>query len=73
MKVSLWLGPGNRHTLRFDEVELDEIAGLMRFVAYNQRVQVSDLHRNILGQWEARDLRQASAELASLEREHRVG
>ncbi|MDE3075267.1 MAG: hypothetical protein KGJ86_07545 [Chloroflexota bacterium] len=72
MKVSLWLGPGNRHTLRFDEVELDEIAGLMGVAAYNQRVQVSDLHRNILGYWRARDLRQASAELASLEREHRI-
>lgn len=38
MKVSLWLGPGGRNTLRFDEIELSEIADLMRSVGYRRTV-----------------------------------
>ena len=49
MKVSLWLCPGGRHTLRFDETDADEIARLMQAVPYRLKVQVNDHRRNILG------------------------
>ena len=64
MKVSLWLGPGGLNTLRFDEMELSEIADLMRSVGYRQKVQVSDHRRNIIGTWQAGELREAATELA---------
>ena len=64
MKVSLWLGPGGLHTLRFDEMDLDDIASLMRAVPYRQKIRLSDFRRNILGTWQAGELRDAAAELA---------
>ena len=59
MKASLWLGPGGRHTLRFEEIELEEIATLMRAISCKQRVQVCDPRRNILGIWHAGELCEA--------------
>ena len=66
MKVSLWLGPGGLHTLRFDETDLDDIAKVMRAVPFRQKVLLSDFNRNILGTWQAGELRDAAAELARL-------
>jgi hypothetical protein len=68
MKVSLWLGPAGLNTLRLDEIEVSEIAGLMRAISFRQKVQVSDHRRNILGMWQAGELREAAAELARLGR-----
>lgn len=68
MKVSLWLGPNDRHLLRFDDLDLEDVARLMQAVGRRQAVQISDYHRNILGTWEAGDLRDASAELSRLMR-----
>ena len=68
MKASLWLMPGGPHTLRFDEIELDEVAALMRAVSHRKKVQVCDSGRNILGVWEAGELRDAAAELARISR-----
>lgn len=68
MKASLWLMPGGTHTLRFDEIELDQIAALMRVVSFRQKVQVCDSRRNILGVWQAGELRDAAAELARISR-----
>ncbi len=68
MKASLWLTPGGPHTLRFDEIELDEIAALMPVVSCRQKVQVCDHRRNILGVWQAGELRDAAAELARISR-----
>jgi hypothetical protein len=56
------------NTLRFDEIELDEIAGLMRAISYRQKAQVSDHRRNILGIWRASELREGAAELARMVR-----
>jgi len=70
MKVSLWFGPTGRHTLRFDEIELAEIASLMRTISTRHPVQINDFRRNILGTWRAGELRDAAAELARLERCH---
>jgi hypothetical protein len=64
MKASLWLGPGGLHTLRFDEMDLDDIAKVMRAVPFRQKVQLSDFCRNILGTWQAGELRNAATELA---------
>ena len=66
MKASLWLAPGGRHTLRFDEIELDQIAAIMRAVSCRQKVQVCDHRRNILGVWQAGELRDAAAGLARI-------
>ena len=66
MKASLWLGPNGRHTVRFDEVELEEVARLMKAASYRQKVQVCDYGRNILGTWLAGELRDAATELARL-------
>jgi hypothetical protein len=66
MKASLWLLPGGRHTLRFDEIEVSEIARLMQGVSFHLPVQVCDHRRNILGIWQAGELRDAAAELARL-------
>ena len=68
MKASLWLMPGGPHTLRFDEIELDEVAALMQAVSRRQKVQVCDRGRNILGVWQAGELRDAAAELARISR-----
>ena len=68
MKVSLWLSPVGAHTLRFDDLDLDGIARLMTAVPYRQRVQITDSRRNILGVWQAGELRQSAAELAHLTR-----
>jgi hypothetical protein len=62
VKVSLYLGPGARHTLRFDELNLSEIADLMQAIRAGEKVQISDFRRNIIGTWQARELR-AAAEL----------
>jgi hypothetical protein len=70
MKVGLWIGPAGCHTLRFDEVDAGDIAHLMRSVGYHQPVQVSDYRRNILGTWQAGELRDA-AELCVLTEGHR--
>ena len=71
MKVGLWIGPAGCHTLRFDEVDVDDLAVLMRVVSYHQAVQVSDYRRNILGIWQAGELREAAAELRTLTEDHR--
>lgn len=68
MKVSLWLGPSERHVLRFDDIDIEDIARLMQAVTRHQPVQLSDYQRNILGTWEAGDLRDASAELVRVTR-----
>jgi hypothetical protein len=59
-------GPAGCHTLRFDEVNADDIARLMRGVGYRQAVQLTDYLRNILGTWQAGELRHAAAELRRL-------
>ena len=66
MKASLWLGPSGFHTLRFDELVLDEVASLVRAIRYRQKVRICDHRRNILGTWEAGELRDAAVELAPL-------
>jgi hypothetical protein len=66
LNVSLYLGPGDRHVVRFDELVLDEVATLMRVISSRQKVQVSDYHRNILGIWNAGLLRDAAAELSRI-------
>ena len=72
MKASLWLGPAGQHTLRFDELELDEVARLMQAVTRHQKVQVTDHKRNILGIWQANELRDAAAELARYVGQHLI-
>ena len=64
MRTSLWLGPAGRHTLRFDDVDLDDIARLMNAIHYRQKVQITDHRRNIVGTWQAGELRGAAVELA---------
>jgi hypothetical protein len=66
MKASLWMAPAGLHTLRFDELDLDGFARLMRAVSYRQKVQVCDHRRHILGTWQAGELRDPAAELAWL-------
>ena len=66
MKISLWLTPVGGHTLRFDDIDLEGIARLMTAVPYRHRVQINDSRRNILGIWQAGELRQSAAELARI-------
>ena len=68
MKVSLWLSPVGAHTLRFDDLDLESIARMMIAVPYRQRVQITDSPRNILGVWQAGELREGAAELARVTR-----
>jgi hypothetical protein len=66
MKISLSLSPVGAHTLRFDDIDLDGIARLMTAVGYCKRVQINDSRRNILGIWQAGELRQSAVEVARL-------
>ena len=68
MKVSLWLSPVGAHTLRFDDLDLEGIARVMTAVPYRHRVQINDSRRNILGVWQAGELRESAAELARVAR-----